>query len=144
MDYTYQGAISASEDGWYVDFPDFDGGCFADGNTIEEACKNAAETLRLTIATYIDDSKRLPPPTFCNLPQAVFTVEVSNEYVAVTKCMTPTQAADELGVSVPRIIAMIDQGILEPYQNGGQRLVTIASVNERKANPVRRGRPTKA
>ncbi|BAK45575.1 glycerol-3-phosphate dehydrogenase [Eggerthella sp. YY7918] len=38
-------------------------------------------------------------------------------------------------MSPGRISQMLTSGQLEAYQNGGKRMVTIASVNERKANP---------
>lgn len=143
MTYTYEGEIKEQEGGWLVTFPAFPG-CFGGGDTVGEACENAAEALRLFIAESLDNGERLPRAEFSTPPQAVFVVEVTDEYIAETKCMTVSQAAQELGVSPGRVSQMLTSGQLEPYQHGGRRMVTIASVNDRKANPPAPHRPKRA
>lgn len=73
----------------------------------------------------------------------MFTVEVTDEDIATSRCMTIKQAAEELGVSISRVSQLVTRGTLEAYEHNGDRLVTIASVNERKANPPAPHRPKK-
>ncbi|BAK45576.1 type II toxin-antitoxin system HicB family antitoxin [Eggerthella sp. YY7918] len=94
MDYIYEGKIEQVESDWLVTFPAFPG-CFGGGETLGKACENAAEALRLFIADAIDNGKRLPLPKFSKPPQAVFVVEVADEYIAKTKCTTVSEAAQE-------------------------------------------------
>lgn len=143
MTYTYAATITEQDGGWFVSFPDFPG-AYSPGATIAEACDGAAESLRLTIAEHIDTGLQLPAPNITAKPEAVFCVEVSDEFIAESKCMTATEAAQELGVTPGRVTQLLDAGLLEPYQFGGQRLVTIASVNARKQSAPRRGRPRKS
>ncbi len=48
-----------------------------------------------------------------------------------------------LGLSTGRISHMLDAGVLQAVPFGNERLVTLASINERKANPRKAGRPKK-
>ncbi len=63
MDYTYEGDIENVEGDWLVTFPQFDG-TFGGGHTIDEACENAAEALRLRIASIVDEREPLPRSRF--------------------------------------------------------------------------------
>ena len=141
MDFTYYAIVEEQEDGWFVDFPSFGGGVFAEGNTAQEAIACASETLRLAIAEYLDEGWRLPNQSTFETGICVFTVEVSDDYIAGSKCVTPKEAAEILGVSAGRISQMLNDGVLEAYVHGGRRLVTIASLNARKAASVKAGRP---
>ena len=140
--YTYEGTLERHEDGWFAAVPAFPG-AFAGGATAGEACEGAAEALRLNIAEHVDKGLPLPPQEIGDSPQLVLCVEVSDEYVAETKCMTQAEAARELGITTGRVSQLITAGLLEPYQHGGRQLVTIASVNARKQSAPRRGRPRK-
>lgn len=142
MMYTYEGAIERQEGGWLVTFPAFPG-CLGDGDTVQAACESAALSLQLAIAEYVDEGMALPRQPINEPPRAVFTVEVTDSFIAETKCMTLKQAAEELGVSQGRITQLLTSGQLEAYEAGGKRLVTIASVNRRKANPPAPHRPKK-
>lgn len=140
--YTYEGTIEKQEDGWFVAVPAFPG-AFAGGATVGDACKEAAEALRLNIAEHLDAGTPLPPQEIGDTPQLVLCVDVTDEYVAETKCMTQAEAARELGVTTGRVAQLLSAGLLEPYQHGSRQLVTIASVNARKEHTPRRGRPRK-
>lgn len=143
MTYTYEATITEQDGGWFVSFPSFPG-AYSFGSTVKEACDGAAESLRLTIAEHIDTGLQLPSSSIDTKPEAVFCVEVSDSFISESKCMTVTEAAQELGVTLGRVAQLLDAGLLEPYQFGGQRLVTIASVNARKQSSPRRGRPRKS
>lgn len=138
MDYTYEGDIENVEGDWLVTFPQFDG-TFGGGHTIDEACENAAEALRLRIASIVDE--REPLPRFHNPSRVVFTVEVDDKYVRRTACMTVSEAAEMLGISRGRVSQLLNLGRLDAVVIDGKRMVTIASVNARLAEDVKAGRP---
>lgn len=55
--------ITPAEEGEYlVDFPDFDGGAFTEGETLEEALLNAAEVLNLVLEERLEAGKPIPTP----------------------------------------------------------------------------------
>jgi|GEM_PF-373170 predicted RNase H-like HicB family nuclease len=140
MTYTYAATITEQDGGWFVSFPDFPG-AYSFGSTMQEACRGAAESLRLTIAEHIDGGLPIPESSIEAKPEAVFCVEVSDYYIARTSCMTVTEAAAELGVSPSRVSQLLSRGQLEARELDGQRLVTIESINRRKANPPAPHRP---
>lgn len=142
MMHTYEGAIEKQGGGWVVTFPAFPG-CLGDGETVQDACESAAISLQLVIADYVDKGTALPGQSISEPPRAVFVVEVSDSFIAETKCMMLKQAAEELCVSQGRITQLLTSGQLEAYEAGGRRLVTIASVNGRKANLPAPHRPKK-
>lgn len=142
MDYVYEGTLEYCDDEWIVTFGEFDG-TFGNGETVEEACKSAAESLRLAIAEEISQGRKLPPARFGNPPQVAFTVEVDEHYIKSTECMTFKQAAEELGISAGRLSQLVARGQLDSVTIDGKRMITIASVNERKDNPPAPHRPRK-
>lgn len=83
-DYTYSATVEQDEEGYFIDFPAFDGAAFADGDTLEEAAKSAATVLRLTIADYLDDGVELPEDDFSGADM-VFTVEVGEGFIKETR-----------------------------------------------------------
>lgn len=142
MTYVYEAVLLHDPDGYQVAFPDFPG-ALTDGDTVEEACENAVEVLQLVIAEYIDKGNSVPKATFSDHPQLIIAAEVTDEIIAETKCMTISEASEILGVTSGRVSQLLNSGQLEPYQNGGQRMVTIASVNERLHSQHGPGRPRK-
>ena len=132
-DYVYEGVIEYCEDEWVVSFPAFDG-AFAGGETVKEACRNAAEVLRLAIAGELGDGRKLPQSLFSNSPQLVFCVEVDSHYIKSTECMTVKQAAESLGVTSSRVSTLLSDGLLDAVVIDGKRMVTIASVNMAKSH----------
>lgn len=143
MTYVYEGKIEEDEGCWVATVPAFPG-CFGGGDTIADACRNASEALRLFIAERLDTGVELPPQVISSEPGVVFTVDVSDEFAAATKCMTVGEAAEALGVSPGRVSQLLSGGQLEPYQNGGTRMATIASVNARKRSKPAPHRPKHA
>lgn len=146
MRYSYEAVFeySAQDGCWYVDFPAFGGEAYADGETLEGAVSNAAQVLELTLCAYLDDGIPLPMPAFHEPPLSVVSVDVSDEDIARSKCMSVGDAAEMLGVTPGRVSQLLSGGQLEPYMYGGTRLVTIASVMSRKASKPPAHRPAKA
>lgn len=145
MVFTYEADFEYSEEDlcWYVDFPVFNGDCFADGSTVEEAVSNAADALTLVVSEYLDEGKELPKPAFHVPPRAIVCVEVDAQTIERSKCMNYGQAAEELGISKARVSQLVKAGRLEARTFDGRSYVTIASVNERKTNPPAPHRPRK-
>lgn len=143
MGYLYGVDLEQGEQGeWYASFPQFPG-AFADGDTMQEAIGNAADVLRMFIAEYLDEGKPLPDSGIRDDTKAVISVDVSDSFRASSKCMTVSEAADALGVTPGRVSQLLTAGQLEPYMDGGTRLVTIESVNARLSSKPRTGRPRK-
>jgi excisionase family DNA binding protein len=71
------------------------------------------------------------------------SVEVTPEMIERMKCVTATEAARKLGVSKGRVTHMLNAGVLQAVPFGNDRLVTLASINERIENPRKAGRPRK-
>ena len=143
MNYVYEANIEYNEvdQCWYVDFPDFNGEAYTDGETAEQAARNAAEVLTLSICDFLDSGRPLPKATFHNPPRLVVSVDISDDTIAASRCMSVTDAAEELGVTPGRVSQLLTSGQLEVFEYGGTRLVTIASVNERKLHKPAPHRP---
>lgn len=140
MSYVYEANFERDEDGFVVTFPQFPEGVTF-GKDINEAASNAAECLQLLIMDCLDGGKALPAPEFSDPPKTVVCVDVSEEDIARSKCMTVSEAAEELGVSRGRVSQLLSSGGLESFMYGTVRMVTVASVEERLANPPVPHRP---
>lgn len=140
--YIYDAVLTHESDGsYFIDFPAFDG-CFSDGQTKEEAVNEGAEMLRLLIADYIDRGDKLPAYKKEKAGDVVtVAVDVDSAFIEETKCMTVTEASKELNVTKGRVSQMLSSGILQAVKTPNSRLVTIASVNKRKAQTPRIGHP---
>lgn len=143
MSYVYEANFERDEDGFSVTFPQFPEGV-SFGKDIVEAASNAAECLQLLIVGYLDEGKSLPSPEFSDPPQTILCVDVDEKDIALSKCMTVTQAAEELGVSRGRVSQLLSSGGLESFMYGTVRMVTIASVEERLSNPPEPHRPKRS
>ena len=146
--YLYEATLfqEPGDNTYYVRFDAFPN-CFADGASYAEAIESGAETLKLFIAEYLDEGRALPQEKFAHAAgceYAVVAVDVDDEFVQRTKCMTVAEAAEELGVTAGRVSQLLSAGKLQAVQYGADRLVTVASVEERKAHPSRAGRPRKS
>lgn len=53
----------AEEGGYLVDFPDFEGGVFTEGDTLEEALSNAADVLGLVLNYRLEKGETVPAPS---------------------------------------------------------------------------------
>lgn len=141
MNYTYDAVIERDGDGYAVSFPQFpDAVTF--GATREEAARRAAEVLVLTLAELIEDGGDLPPQERVAEVLAV-NVEVTGEDIDRSKCLTIEQAAEELGITAGRVSQLASAGKLQAVTFGKRRMVTLASVADRKAHPPAASRPRK-
>lgn len=61
---SYPAIFRKDNQGYWVEFPEFGGG--TQGDTVEEAMKNAREMLESVLASYIDEDMALPKPTDIN------------------------------------------------------------------------------
>lgn len=63
MKIEYPAVLTPAEEGGYlVDFPDFAGGAFTEGDTLDEALYNAAEVLGLVVGYRQEKGQPLPAP----------------------------------------------------------------------------------
>ena len=141
MNFTYEAIIEQDKDGYAVSYPQFpDAVTF--GATREEALQRAAQVLVLTIAEYIEDGCELPAQQRVAEVLAV-NVQITGTDIDKSKCYTIEQAAEMLGVTTGRVSQLANTGKLQAVTFGKKRMVTIASVNKRKANPPSPHRPRK-
>lgn len=145
MTYAYEARFDYQEEdeGWLATIPAFEG-AVAFGKTIPEACSSIATVLQLFIVQWLDDGRSLPKPSFHEPPFSVISVDVDDAYRVRTRCMTITEAATELGVSIGRVSQLVTSGILAAIELDGRRYVTIESIERRKRNHRGAGRPKKA
>lgn len=141
MNYTYDAIIEEDEDGFSVSFPQLPE-AITFGSTREEATRRAGEVLTLILAERIEDGTPLPEQKRVAEVVSV-NVEVSGEVIRKTKCCTVEEAAEKLGISASRVSQLASSGKLQAVQFGKKRMITIASVNERIANPPAPHRPKK-
>ena len=137
----YDAVIERDEDGYSVSFPQFPE-AVTFGATREEASRRAAEVLVLALAERIEEGGEIPSQERVAEVLSV-GVEVTGDDIDKSKCLTIDQAAQELGVSAGRVSQLASSGKLTAVTFGKRRMVTIASVNERKANPPLPSRPRK-
>ena len=144
--FVYEATIREDDEGFFAEFDDI-GAAYAAGKTLNETIEEAAGTLQLVLAEYLDTGMKLPEPTMKlsteDTLRVAIAVEVTQEFIERSKCMTVVEASKELGVTPSRISHMLNAGILQAVPYGKERLVTIASLNARKGNPQNAGRPRK-
>ncbi|MCI8366492.1 MAG: helix-turn-helix domain-containing protein [Eggerthellaceae bacterium] len=143
MQYTYEFEMWRGERQWCIAPFDFDGA--TQGEDVGDACESAADWLRETILDRIMAGRPLPTPGFDNQPRhdgvrVIVSVDVSLDQVGR---ISAAEAARELGLSRPRITAMVNSGKLDGWREGRNLWVTRASVEARKADTPKAGRPKK-
>ena len=87
MKYIYPAIISKEDDGYLVDFPDFES-CYTDGDTWEEAIENAEDALALMLWSMESDKEAIPPasnPTVIAVPEGAVLVCVKADTLPVRK-----------------------------------------------------------
>ena len=141
MNFTYDAVIERDEDGYSVSFPQFPE-AVTFGATRAEAAKRAAEVLVMALAERIEEGEPLPPQERVAEVLSV-NVDISGADIDKSKCFTIEEAAIELGVTSGRVSQLASTGKLQVVTFGKRRMVTIASVVERKRNPPAPNRPRK-
>lgn len=145
--YIYQAVMTEDEEGtWCVEVPNLPG-CFACGDTIEEAARDAAESMQAYVSSLLDHGEIPPSPTWSNIGEGARDVAVYFEaepsMLVKGPCVSAAEAARMLGVSRARVTNMIASGILDAYREGRNTFVSIESIERRLAADVRPGRPAR-
>ncbi|MDR3307745.1 MAG: type II toxin-antitoxin system HicB family antitoxin [Coriobacteriales bacterium] len=145
--FIYEAEFKDDSGGYFVSFPQLPD-AFTQGDDFIQATERAAEVLQLVIASSIDTGETLPEPVFKGYCEGTLrtavSVEVTPDLIERSKCVTVTEAAEMLGVTKGRVAHMLDDGVLQPITFSDTRLVTLASINNRLANPRKAGRPSKS
>lgn len=145
--YIFDAIITPEDDGSYsVELPTLPG-CFTCGDDYGDAVAMAADAARTWVASKLKHGEVVPPYRKEAAPEGserlcVF-FEVDGSYIVDGPVISAAQAARELGVSRGRVTHMIDAGLLDAYRSGRRTWVSEASVEARKENPRRAGRPRK-
>ena len=120
----------------------FDGeGTF--GDDLEDAVESAADWLSGVVDFRNIHGLEIPRPGLGHAPQhggRVIAVAVSRGLGDIPS-MTAADAARELGVSAARVSQLISAGLLESWRDGTKRMVSRDSVEARKAEAPKSGRP---
>lgn len=141
MQRTYEFEVFES-DGLFVALPfDMDGG--TQGETRSECYEMAAEWLRMCMEDAEMHGRPMPVATFGNAPRyggkvVEFSVVAGIETV---RRMSKADAARFLCVSAGRVTQLIQDGKLEVFSYSGREWVTEESVQARREDPPRPGRP---
>jgi excisionase family DNA binding protein len=144
--YVYEVELRPDDDGYCVSVPDLDG-CFTEGDSVADALNMADDALKTFVATLLKCGDPIPGPTFGHIaPEGGMVVALSFETDVsyIVDEVSPSEAAEILGVSRPRVSHMIRDGILHATSIGGSTKVTLASVDAYMAGPRRAGRPKKS
>lgn len=140
MIYSYDAIITKEEGGYFARFPQLPD-AFTQGSTREEVIANAAEVLTLVLSGIIDEGGT--PPEMRRTAEVVSVcVDVTDEMVRGAKCITNTEAAEELGVSVDRVDQLVKAGLLERAHVNGKPMVTIESINAQKTGAPMASHPS--
>lgn len=144
--YLYEAIATPSGDGRYdIRFPDLDIITF--GDDLYDAAYMAQDLLSLYIVEELKAGNTLPAPTMGHeIPNGGYAMGIAvdcDKDDPEVEFMSVRDAADILGVSSPRIYAMLRDGVLSGKKIGGTQLVSTESVKERFNSPRPAGRPKK-
>lgn len=140
----YMWEFELFEEGEFVNaFPveGLDGGTCA--YSVEEAVEYAYDWLTMVVDDALMSGKELPKPYFDAKPQhdgMMVVITVSRDLDQIP-AMTAAEAARELGISSARVSQLVKSGALESWMSGTRRMISKASVESRKAEMPKPGRP---
>jgi excisionase family DNA binding protein len=143
--YIYEVELRPDDDGYCVRVPDLDG-CFTEGDSVSNALNMADDALKTFVAALLKYGEHIPDPTFGHaVPEGGMVVALSFETDAsyIVEEVSPSEAAEMLGVSRSRVSHMIRDGVLHTTACGGEIKVTLESVDAYMSSPRRAGRPKK-
>ena len=132
------------EDGAVVALPfDMDGGTM--GENLNSAVAMASDWLREMGNYALIDGTALPTPTFGNVPQHGGTVIAVSAVCSLDAipAVTASEAANMLGVTRQRVSQMCRSGLLTCWHRGSRLMVSIDSIDARKREAPKAGRPKK-
>lgn len=133
------------DEGLVIALPfDMDGG--TQGVDFSEACEMAADWLKTEMEHRAMRNLPFPNATFGNEPRhggrtIIVAVDAGKETVSR---MTAAAAARELGVTPGRVSQMVKAGLLESFEMDGRTWLNRGSVEARKEEAPKAGRPRKA
>ena len=143
MLHVYEFEVFEEED-LFLAFPfDMDGG--TQGRDMAEVVEMAADWLQAEMEHRAMHGLPFPAPTFGNGlvhggERLVVAVNAGKDTVAR---MTAAAAARELGVTPGRVSQMVKAGVLESFEDDGRTWISRGSVEARKAEAPKAGRPKK-
>ncbi len=145
MLHVYEFEVFEGEDGWLIAAPfDMEGG--TQGASMREVAEMAADWLQSEMEHRALHDLPFPEPTFHNElrhggERLIVAVNAGKDTIPR---MTAAAAARELGLTRGRVSQMVKAGQLETFRDEGRIWVTRGSVEARKAEAPRAGRPRKA
>lgn len=139
---TAECVLVRDENSWVAEFPQFNF-TSTSGRTREEAIANAREALELEAFDILGEGGRAPRARHV-AEVHVLTVDVTEEDAERSRYVTKAQAAERLGVSRPRVTALVASGRLSVKAFGGQELVSLESIAGYASSPREAGRPALA
>lgn len=113
------------------------------GDDLTDAVESAADWLSGVVDDHLMAGTDMPPASFGHEPRhggRVIAVAVCRELSDIP-AMTAADAARELGVTPARVSQLITAGLLESWKDGTKRMVSRDSVEARKADAPKPGRP---
>lgn len=131
------------EDGYVDAVPcgSFGEGTF--GDDLDDAVASAADWLSAVVDDHLMGRRELPPMDFGFKPEhggRIIAVAVSRSLGDIP-AMTAADAARELGVSSARVAQLVKAGLLDSWKDGSRRMVSRVSVEARKVEVPKAGRP---
>lgn len=130
-------------DGFICAFPCNDIGAGTFGDNLNDAVESAADWLTCIVDDALMSGKELPEISFGHEPRhggKIIAIAVSRELEDIP-AITASEAARELGVSTARVAQLINVGLLDSWKDGTKRMVSRESVNARKEDNPKAGRP---
>lgn len=145
--YVFDAVLTPEAEGGYsVKVPALPG-CFTCGDDYVDAVSMAADAARTWVASALRHGEPVPSyrRAVCDddatSERACIVFDADSSWIVDGPVVSAAEAARQLGVSAGRVTHMLDAGLLEGYRNGRRTFVTNASIEARKASPVRPGRP---
>lgn len=143
----YNAILTPEEEGGYgVEVPALPG-CFTCGDDYEDAVMMAADAMKTVVASMAGHGEELPASQFvaADCPEGcasvLVAVEVDASYIVEGDVVSAAEASRMLGVTPGRVTHMIDAGKLDGYRRGRRTFVTTQSIEARKAESPKAGRP---
>ena len=133
-------------DGYVCAIPCNDMGAGTFGDDLSDAVASAADWLSCVVNDALMAGRKLPDIDIGYEPKhngKIIAIAVSRE-LADIPAVTAADAAKELGVSTARVAQLIKAGLLDSWRDGSKRMVSKESIEARKADMPKAGRPRKA
>lgn len=143
MNYIWEFEFYTSEEGNIICEP-MDGlgeGTF--GSDLDDAFESAIDWFMDVVDEYLISGTSFPKPSFNHEPThggKMVVVAVGRELSDIP-AMIAADAARYLGVSTARVSQLIKAGLLDSWKDGSKRMVSKDSIEARKQDVCRPGRP---